>query len=259
LRQLAADGLGLPLEAVCVEDTDTDSAPPGTGTFASRSAVMGARTLAAACTQLRSRILQVAAEALEVDPADLELAVGEVRVRGLPQRSLSLAALAARADLDVTAIDPGPAATFPYAAHVGVAEVDRCTGQTRFLAYVVAEDCGPAINPAIVDGQIHGAVAQGLGGALLEELRYDANGQLVSASLMDYLLPTASDVPRLQVEHLATPSPLVPGGFKGVGEGGTLAPPAVVANAISDALGVELNQLPATPERVVALNGDAQA
>jgi aerobic carbon-monoxide dehydrogenase large subunit len=165
---------------------------------------------------------------------------------------VELGALAARAALDVCTIDPGPSATFPYAAHIGVVEVDAQTGATRMMAYVVAEDCGKVINPLIVDGQVHGAVAQGLGGACLEELRYDAGGQLLSGSLMDYLVPTATDVPRLRVEHIETPSPLVPGGFKGVGEGGALAPPAVVANALSDALGIELNALPASPERVLS-------
>jgi carbon-monoxide dehydrogenase large subunit len=176
-------------------------------------------------------------------------------VRGAPEVTLSLGALAARADLDVSVEDLGPTATFPYATHIGVVEVDSRTGCSRCLAYVVAEDCGPVINPLIVEGQVHGAVAQGIGGALLEELQYDAAGQLLSASLMDYLLPTATDVPRMQVEHLETPSPLVPGGFKGVGEGGALAPPALVANALSDALSIEINVLPATPERILALRG----
>jgi carbon-monoxide dehydrogenase large subunit len=208
--------------------------------------------LAGACRHLRERILEAAAEVLEADPADLVFAEGCVRVRGVPDRTITLADLAAHAGaaLDVSERDDGPPATFPYAAHAAVLEVDTRTGRSRFLAYVVAEDCGPVINPLIVDGQIHGAVAQGIGGALLEQLHYDDQGQLLTASFMDYLLPTADDLPPLRIVHLETPAPHVPGGFKGVGEGGTLAAPAVVANALSDALGVEVNTLPGTPERV---------
>jgi len=255
LRQLVADGLGLPLEATRFENTDTDVAPRGTGTFASRSAVVGAGAAWAACGALRQRLLEAAAEQLEVSPDDLELVDGQVRVRGLAYPALTLADLARRApnQFDVAAEYDPPPATFPNAVHVGVIEVDTHTGATRFRAYVVAEDCGRLINPLVVDGQIHGATAQGIGGGLLEELRYNAQGQLVNASLMDYLLPTATDVPHLRIQHLQTPTPHIPGGFKGVGEGGTLAPPAVIANAISDALGRELNGGPATPERVLAL------
>ena len=252
LRQLAADGLGLPLESIRFENTDTDHSPPGTGTFASRSAILGAGTLAPACRSLRERILEVAAEHFEVAVGDVELLDGRVVVRGVPERVATLAELAARAPgrLDASAEWEGPPASFPHATHIGVIEVDTETGWSRFLAYVVAEDCGKLINPLIVDGQVHGAVAQGLGGALLEELQYDQEGQLLNASFMDYLLPTAGDLPTIEVHHLETPAPLVPGGFKGVGEGGTLASPAVVANAISDALGVPVNTLPAAPERV---------
>src|SRR5918911_1226391 len=255
LCQLAAAGLGVPLEAVRVVNTDTDVSPPGTGTLASRSAVLGAGALAGACRRLRERILDAAAEVLEADPADLVFAEGCVRVRGVPDRTITLADLAARAGaaLDVSERDDGPPATFPYAAHAAVLEVDTRTGRSRFLAYVVAEDCGPVINPLIVDGQIQGAVAQGIGGALLEQLHYDDQGQLLTGSFMDYLLPTADDLPPLRIVHLETPAPHVPGGFKGVGEGGTLAAPAVVANALSDALGVEVNTLPGTPERVLRL------
>ncbi|HEX2185443.1 MAG TPA: molybdopterin cofactor-binding domain-containing protein, partial [Chloroflexota bacterium] len=232
LRQLAADGLGLPLEAIRFANTDTDVAPAGTGTFASRSAVLGAGSVGAACRRLRARIMDAAAAELEVGPADLELSDGRVRVRGVPDRAIALGELAARhgACLDVSERYDGPPATFAHATHAAVMEVDLQTGQSRFLDYVVVEDCGRLINPLVVDGQIQGAVAQGLGGALLEELRYDEQGQLLTASLMDYLLPTATDLPNLRVLHLETPAPLVPGGFKGVGEGGTLASPAVVAN-----------------------------
>jgi carbon-monoxide dehydrogenase large subunit len=255
LRQLAADGLGLPPQAIRFQNTDTDQVSIGTGTFGSRSAVLGAGSLRAACQDLRARLLELAAEELEVAPGDLELVGGAVRVRGVPERAIGFGQLAGchPGRLDVTAAYDPPRAAFPNATHAAVLEVDRRTGISRIVAYVVAEDCGRVINPMIVDGQVQGAVAQGVGGALLETVAYDQAGQLLTASFVDYLLPTAAETPSVQITHLETPSPVVPGGFKGVGEGGTLAPPAVVANALSDALGLEVNELPATPPRIRAL------
>jgi carbon-monoxide dehydrogenase large subunit len=129
-------------------------------------------------------------------------------------------------------------------------EVDPDTGHVELLRYVVAEDCGTVINPQIVEGQAHGAIAQGIGGALFESLIYDAGGQLLTTSLMDYLVPTAMELPEVEIDHLEIPSPDSANGAKGVGEGGTLAPTAAIANAVGDALGVEFNELPLTPERV---------
>jgi carbon-monoxide dehydrogenase large subunit len=142
---------------------------------------------------------------------------------------------------------------YPYATHACIAEVDGDTGEVGILRYVVAEDCGPEINPIIVEGQVHGATAQGIGGTLYEAMRYGPDGQAVSASLMDYLVPTAGEVPPFVVHHLETPAPDLRAGFKGVGEGGTLAPPGAIANAVSDALGSEVNELPITPEAVLKL------
>jgi carbon-monoxide dehydrogenase large subunit len=138
-----------------------------------------------------------------------------------------------------------------------VVEVDGETGAVRILRYVVAEDCGREINPIVVEGQVHGATAQGIGGALYEAVRYAADGQAVTGSLMDYLVPTACELPALAVEHLETPAPDLRGGVKGVGEGGTLAPPAALANAVSDALGREVNEIPITPEVVVGCAREA--
>jgi carbon-monoxide dehydrogenase large subunit len=132
-----------------------------------------------------------------------------------------------------------------------VVEVDAETGHVEILRYVVAEDCGPEINPIVVEGQVHGATAQGIGGTLYEAMRFGPDGQAVTGSLVDYLLPTACELPALAVRHLETPAPDLRGGVKGVGEGGTLAPPGALANAVSDALGVEINELPIEPERVV--------
>jgi carbon-monoxide dehydrogenase large subunit len=252
LRQLAADGLGLPLEMIRFENTDTSSVSQGTGTFASRGAVLGASTLEPACRALKARILDAASAELDARPDDLEIVDGCVRVRDVPERSITLAELAVSSPepLDVSELSHGPPATFSNATHAAVVEIDTETGDVRIISYAVAEDCGPLINARIVDGQVQGAVAQGIGGALLERLVYDEGGQLVTGTLADYSLPTASLLPNLEIVHLETPSPLVPGGFKGVGEGGTVAAPAVIANAISDALGVDVNTLPATSELV---------
>ncbi|MBI2322752.1 MAG: xanthine dehydrogenase family protein [Chloroflexi bacterium] len=253
--QLVADGLGVSLEQVDVRQTDTAHAPLGSGCFGSRSAIVGGGALHHATAALRERLLAGAAELLEVSAADLELADGAVAVRGVPGKAVAYAeiarAAAAGGGPGLVAegdFDP-PAQTFPSACHAAVVEVDVATGQ----GYVVVEDCGPLINPTIVDGQVQGAVAQGLGGALYEEIVYDEHGQLHTGSLMDYLLPGAPEVPALEIDHLATPAPGVPGGFKGVGEGGVIGATPAVANAVADALaplGVEPDELPLTPERL---------
>ncbi len=251
--QLAAAALGVDVEEVTVARSDTSAGPgDGTGTFASRSAVSGGGAVAAAADELRARLLQAAADRLEAAAGDLEIVPGRVSVRGSPSRGVAIAELAAgdTARFDVNASFDPPRTVYPYATHVCKVEVTPDTGDVRVLRYVVAEDCGTIINPAIVDGQAHGAIAQGIGGALFESLVYDPQGQLVTASLMDYLVPTATDLPAVELEHLEIPSPDSVNGAKGVGEGGTLGPPAAIANAVADALGVELNELPVTPEVV---------
>jgi carbon-monoxide dehydrogenase large subunit len=183
-----------------------------------------------------------------------------VTVRGSPSRGVSVAELTADATdgrYDVDAAFDSPTTVYPYATHACVVEVDTGTGEVRVLRYVVAEDCGRVINPLIVEGQSHGATAQGLGGTLFESMIYSPEGQLQTASLMDYLVPTAAEVPAMEVSHLAIPAPETPFGAKGVGEGGTLAPPGAIANAVADALGVECNLLPLTPERVLAAAREA--
>lgn len=261
--QLAGQALGVDAALVDVRQTDTAEAPEGTGCFASRSAVAGGGAIAQACAALRERITAAAARRLEASLADLELEAGEVRVRGVPTRRMTLAELAASlapASPDAVALeaveryDP-PVATFASGAHATAVEVDPETGVVCVLRYVVAEDCGRLINPAIVDGQVRGAATQGLGAALLEELRYAEDAQLLAGSFMDYLLPAAVETPSVEVAHLETPSPQVPGGHKGVGEGGTIGALPALANAIADALrplGAELPELPASPERIRA-------
>jgi carbon-monoxide dehydrogenase large subunit len=163
--------------------------------------------------------------------------------------------------LEVTARYDPPPLTHSNATHAAEIEVDEETGKVTVLRYVVVEDCGTMLNPTIVDGQIQGGVAQGLGGALYEEIVYDENGQLLTGTLMDYLPPTAADVPRVEIAHIETPSPYTPRGMKGMGEGGVIAAPAAIANAVADALAdlsPRVNRVPLTPERVLAMIDDAK-
>lgn len=252
--QVVADALGLDVASVRVAHSDTAvGALHGTGTFASRSAVAGGGALAEATAVLRSRLLDDASDRLEAAPADLRIEDGWIHVAGSPASRVAIARLVAEAPpgryAEAAHFDP-PALAYPYATHACIVEVDPDTGAVTVLRYVVVEDCGTLINPLIVDGQVHGAVAQGIGGTLCESLVYDRDGQLVTASFMDYLVPTATELPALEVSHLETPAPDSATGAKGVGEGGTLGPPGAIANAVCDALGTELNELPLTPERV---------
>ncbi|HEV8228029.1 MAG TPA: xanthine dehydrogenase family protein molybdopterin-binding subunit [Methylomirabilota bacterium] len=252
--QLVADELSVALEQVVVSQPDTDETPGGSGTFASRGAIAQCGTARAATVTLRTKILEVAAGLLEVSAADLVIHGVRVSVRGMPDRGVTLSDVAGAvgpARLEVTERFDPPGPTFSGAVHVASVEVDADTGRVTVRRYVVVEDCGPVINPMIVEGQIHGAVAQGIGEALGEELVYDPSGQLLTGSLMDYPLPAAGDVPSFTLGHLETPSPLTPGGHKGMGEGGTIGAPAAIANAVADAvkpLGIEITSLPIRPE-----------
>jgi aerobic carbon-monoxide dehydrogenase large subunit len=233
----------------------------GSGTFGSRGAVSIGGSVAVAAEHVRERLAALAGHQLEVAAADIVLEAGRAYVRGFRERAVGIAELAYLAyspprgglppelgpGLSATVYFDPPGPTFSGAVHIAAVEVDRSTGQVRVQRYVVVEDCGPVVNPTIVEGQIHGAVAQGLGEALLESIVYDAEGQLLTATLMDYALPRADDVPAFEIGHLETPSPLVPGGIKGMGEGGTIGAPAAVANAVADAvrpLGVRVTGLP---------------
>jgi aerobic carbon-monoxide dehydrogenase large subunit len=252
--QIVAEHLGVPFELVRTELVDTANSPPGSGSFASRSAISAGGALMSVSTQVRERILETAARTLEANPADMVIQDGRVAVRGSPASSLSLAEVVAAAEpgyLDIgEPYDPEETA-YPYATHACVVEVDDDTGDVRILRYVVAEDCGPEINPLVVEGQVHGATAQGIGGTLYEAMRFGDDGQAVTGSFMDYLVPTACELPAMSITHLETPAPDLRAGFKGVGEGGTLAPPGALANAVSHALGVEINELPIDPELVL--------
>jgi aerobic carbon-monoxide dehydrogenase large subunit len=268
LAQIVADGLAVPLERVTVVAGDTAELPYGVGTFASRVAVLAGTSAARAAAEVRDKALAVAARHLEAAPADLVLENGCVVVRGAPGRQLTLAEVATLASaprpgyalpagmdpgLEAAAYVPVDQSTYSSGAHAAVVEVDPETGAVRILRYVAVDDCGIVINPMIVEGQVHGGIAHGIGNALLEEVIYDAGGQLTTGTLMEYALPRAGDVPRLEVHHVVTPSPLNPLGVKGAGEGGTLPAPAAIANAIADALGplgIEVTEMPLTRERL---------
>ena len=272
--QVAADTLGVPLDWVTVTGGDTATVPFGIGTFASRSGVTAGNSIVDAARQIRTKVLAAAGALLEASPEDLEIEDGRVFVRGAPQSAVDFARIVQAAiptfakpgvvtpDFDATAYHHVPTVTFASAVHAAVVDVDRDTGAVKLVRYVVVHDCGKVLNPIIVDGQVHGGVAQGVGGALFEDMAYDAEGQLLAGSLMDYAVPVASDLPSIETVHLEYPSPRNPLGMKGLGEGGAISPPAAIANAIDDALaplGVRLTETPALPWRVRGLIAAASA
>ena len=264
--QLVAGELGLDPSHVLILPMDTDAVPGGTGTFGSRAVVAGGGALVQAAAKIRSRAVKIAAHLLEAAPQDVEISSGRFRVRGSPKRGVTWPEVARAAHAPNAAglpaeFEPGleasstfdpPSAAFSNGVHVAMVEVDRETGQLTILRYVIAEDCGPVVNPLIVEGQALGGLAQGLGEALLEEVVYDEAGQPSTTTLMDYLIPTAMEMPAVESVHLETPSPHTVRGFKGMGESATIGAPACVANAVSDALGKAVDALPITPERLVA-------
>jgi aerobic carbon-monoxide dehydrogenase large subunit len=270
--QIVADLWQVAPEDVVLTFADTAAIAIGFGTMASRSTVTAGAAMHVASGRLREKVFAIAAHLLECAPADLELrpvsAGGGVGILGVPGARVSLAqiAAAARPGWEITrppGIEAGleeicywqpQTVTWSYAVHVAVVEVDAETGHVAIEDYAVAHDCGVVVNPMLVEGQIMGGSAQGLGGVLCEAIAYDGEGQLLSGSLTDYALPTASDIPRFKIVHQHSPSPLNPLGVKGVGEGGAVAPPAAVANAVCDALaplGVEVNATPIRPEQLV--------
>ena len=266
LAQVCAEHLGVAFDDLRVVHGDTASVPDGMGAFGSRTSMLTGAAVMKASLALRARLLELAADELEIAPEDLTLEGDRIYAQGSPSRGISLRELVETARpeqalrrgldprLDEEAYFFSEDMSFPYGLHLAAVEVDVETGGVRIARYAVAYDIGRAINPQLVDGQIVGGAAQGIGGALLEELAYDESGQLVTGSFMDYLIPTAGEVP--PVEVLVTedaPTPLNPLGVKGAGEGGTAAAGAAIANAVSDALGAEATRLPLTPERVLEL------
>ncbi|HEX2449886.1 MAG TPA: xanthine dehydrogenase family protein molybdopterin-binding subunit [Gemmatimonadales bacterium] len=267
--QIVADVLGVDVADVHVLTGDTSAFHWGTGTFASRGAVVAGSACHAAATRVREKAMVLAAEQLRVDRSCLELAGGQVRVADDLARSIALGDLARRANPLRGAVRPGTEPGLEATAYFGPdrgstasgvhamqVEVDPETAMVKILRYIVVHDCGRVINPLIVEGQIQGGVAHGIGNAFFEQLRYDESGQLLNASFMDYLLPTASEVPAVEISHAETPSPLNPLGVKGVGEAGCIPTGAAFAQAVEHALGdpgLEILEIPLSPSRLFEL------
>jgi CO/xanthine dehydrogenase Mo-binding subunit len=284
--QIVATELGVPLSDVHVVTGDTRRFGYAVGTFASRAAVMSGNAIALAARSLRAKAVRIAADALEANPDDMEIVDGMVRVKGSPGDGIALKTVAvlsnplrysfseeSRAATQFTMParggPPVPAgeapglegreyyspeqSTFANGMHAAIVEVDPATLEVKVLRYAVVHDCGNLINPMIVEGQIHGGVAQGIAGALYERMAYDADGQLQNASFMDFLMPYATEIPHIETDHLQTPSPLNPLGIKGAGEAGVIPGSAVLAAAIEDAIGVPITRMPVSPSELWAL------
>ncbi len=294
--QIVADQLGTSPENILVTTGDTQAFQWGVGTYASRAATIAGSAVHLAAVKVREKTIRMAAELFEASPDDIELADGKVFVRDLPQRAMTLGQVAISSNplryaygesarqlmamklaqprsgpaLPVERGGPGleasefyspPHGSFASGIHGAVIEVDPRTGMVKFLQYAAVHDCGRVINPLIVEGQVHGGVAQGIGGAFFERLVYDEEAQLLNASFMDYLLPTAAEVPTIEVDHVETPSPLNPLGVKGAGEAGVIPVPALFASALDDALssfGLRIREMPLHPCRLYELVQVAQ-
>jgi len=291
LAQIAADELGVPIGDVEVVTGDTRAFGYAVGTFASRTAVMSGSAVALAARAARAKAIWVAAAALEASPDDMEIADGIVRIKGDPESGIAIGTVAvlsnplryafdeaaqaatqfAGGDIDVPPVAEGDEpgiegrqffsplrSTFASGMHAAIVETDPDTAEIRVLRYCVVHDCGTLINPRIVEGQIHGGVAQGVGGALYERIAYDETGQLQNASFMDFLMPYVSEVPeRIEIDHLETPSPLNPLGVKGAGEAGVIPSAAVFAAAIEDAEGIPITSMPISPSDLFELRRSA--
>jgi carbon-monoxide dehydrogenase large subunit len=264
--QIAADRLGISPDNVEVLHGDTNQGPFGWGTYGSRSLSVGGEAIARAAERVQEKAKKVCAAMLEAAPEDIELADGQFRVKGQPDKVMTMAEIAGAAHIppqELPAdIEPGLEESafydpenfvFPFGAHACVVEVDAETGKVEVVRWVAVDDCGPAINPMLIDGQVHGGIAHGVGQALFEQIVYDADGQLVTGTFVDYALPTAAELPSFETDRTETPSPVNSLGVKGIGEAGTIAASPAVLNAVIDALqpiGVDYLDMPLTPMRV---------
>jgi carbon-monoxide dehydrogenase large subunit len=263
--QIVADELGVPYENVLIEHSDTAATPFGYGTYGSRSLAVGGTAVYKSVAKIKEKAKRLAAHMLEANPDDIVYEDGKAFVKGSPDQAKTIADIALQAAvayslpagmeafLDETTYYDPPNCTFPFGTHIAIVEIDKDTGGINLKRYVAVDDVGNPINPLIIDGQLHGGITQGIAQALYENGVYDENGQLLSGSLMDYALPTASMVPSYETGRTITPSPVNPMGVKGAGEAGTIASAQAVMNAVIDALspfGVKHMQMPATPERV---------
>jgi len=259
--QLVSDRLGVPLESVSIVHGDTDKVQMGMGTYGSRSGAVGMSAVVKALDKVEAKAKKIAAHLMEADEGDIVIENGEVKVAGtdksLPWFQVALAAYTAHnlpggmePGLKETAFYDPSNFTFPAGCYICEVEVDPETGKTEIIQFVAADDFGNIINPMIVEGQVHGGIAQGIGQALLEGVHYDENGQLLTASFMDYAMPRADDLPSFKVSHQVTPSPSNPLGIKGCGEAGAIGSPPALINAITDAIGNNMLTMPATPQKV---------
>jgi aerobic carbon-monoxide dehydrogenase large subunit len=264
---IVADRLGIDPDHVDVLHSDTAIAPHGMDTYGSRSLAVGGIAVFMACDKVVDKARLIAAHQIEASEEDLEFVDGEFRIKGAPGRSMSLAEVAFEAfkahnlpelvepSLEASVAYDPPNFTFPFGTHVAVVETEEDTGRVRLLRYAAVDDCGNQINPLIVEGQVHGGVVQGVAQALFEEAVYDDNGQLLTSTLTDYLVPSAAELPGIDTESTVTPSPTNPMGVKGVAEAGTIASTPAVMNAVVDALapfGITELDMPASPQRVWA-------
>jgi carbon-monoxide dehydrogenase large subunit len=276
LAQIAADRIGASPEQVEVVHGDTSSGPWGWGTYGSRSLSVGGEAVARAALKVQDKAKRICAALLEAAPEDIEVSGDKFQVRGSPDKSMTLADIAGAAYIPPeelpTDIEPGLEETsfydpenfvWPFGAHACIVDVDAETGKVDVVRYVAVDDCGKAINPMLIDGQVHGGITHGLAQALFEQVVYDDEGQLVTGTFVDYALPTASDVPSYETDRQETPSPVNSLGVKGVGEAGTIASSPTVVNAVIDALrplGVDYIDMPLTPMRVwQAIHGEGPA
>lgn len=263
--QIAADALGIGFDDVTVLHGDTAVAPLGMDTYGSRSLAVGGVAVHYACGRVIEKAKRIAAHLLEVSADDLEFEAGKFAVRGVPAKEKSIQEIAFAAwtahslpegeepGLEATYVYDPPNFTFPFGSHICVVEVDTETGKVEIVRYVAVDDCGNVVNPMIVDGQVHGGIAQGIAQALFEEAVYDEDGNLLTASMMDYLVPSAAEMPTFELDRTVTPSPTNPMGVKGIGEAGTIASTPAVINAVVDALwhlGVRDIPMPASPQTV---------
>jgi carbon-monoxide dehydrogenase large subunit len=261
--QILAEELGIPAAHIQVEEGDTDTAPYGLGTYASRSTPTAGAAAAMAARKIRDKAKKIAAYLLEVSEADLEWEPGKFFVRGAPQKSKTIQELAfaaytnhpqgMEAGLEATSYYDPPNLTFPFGSYICVVDIDSDTGEVKIRRFVSIDDCGNIINPMIVEGQIHGGLTMGMAPALFEEISYDESGNIQGGSFMDYLVPTAVETPKWEADFTVTPSPHHPLGAKGVGESATVGAPPAIVNAVVDALahlGVRHIDIPITPEKV---------
>ncbi len=263
---LASDVLGIPMEKITLVNSDTDRVPRGAGTMGSRSLQTAGSAIHVASNEVFARAQKIAAHLLEANPDDIVAGDGGVHVAGVPANALSWSDLAA-ASRDASklpaGLEPGPLrheldfdgsdSTYPFGTHVSVVEVDTETGDVRMLRHVAVDDCGRILNPLLVNGQQHGGIAQGAAQALYEWMQYDADGNPLTSTLTDYLMPSAAELPSFEVSNTQTDSPRNPLGAKGIGESGTIGSTPAIHNAVVDAvshLGVSHIDMPCTGERV---------